>query len=166
MLLSRADTLTGTPLNDNFNALAGGDTLSGLGGNDYLYGGAGSDRLLGGVGNDVLAGGTERDFFQFAEFGNANADVIADFNPGTGGSSDRIELVRSVFTSLPLGTLPGGNFVANATGTATAVGHYVVYNNATGQLYYDADGNGAGAAQLIATLTGAPTLVPGNFIVI
>ena len=33
-----------------------------------------------------------------------------------------------------------------------------LYNTSTGQLYYDADGSGAGAAQLVATLDGAPAL--------
>src|SRR5207248_6512592 len=35
----------------------------------------------------------------------------------------------------------------------------IIYNTSTGQLFYDADGNGPGAAQLIATLEGAPPLV-------
>jgi serralysin len=42
----------------------------------------------------------------------------------------------------------------------------VVYNNATGQLFYDADGNGAGAAVLFATLQGHPALAASDFTVI
>jgi hypothetical protein len=34
----------------------------------------------------------------------------------------------------------------------------VTYNTSTGALYYDADGSGSGAAQLVATLTTHPTL--------
>ena len=42
----------------------------------------------------------------------------------------------------------------------------VVYNTTTGQLFYDADGNGAGAAMLFATLDGHPPIVAGDFTVI
>ena len=34
----------------------------------------------------------------------------------------------------------------------------IVYNSSNGQLFYDADGSGAGASQLIATFQGAPTV--------
>ena len=42
----------------------------------------------------------------------------------------------------------------------------VVYDSATGQLFYDADGSGSGAAQLIATLEGAPTLSATSIVII
>ncbi|HEX9433439.1 MAG TPA: hypothetical protein VF936_11715, partial [Burkholderiales bacterium] len=38
----------------------------------------------------------------------------------------------------------------------------LIYNTSTGQLYYDADGSGAGDAQLVATLQGAPALAAGD----
>ena len=41
-----------------------------------------------------------------------------------------------------------------------------VYNTSSGQLYYDADGSGAGGAQLVATLQGAAVLVAGDIWVI
>ena len=40
----------------------------------------------------------------------------------------------------------------------------VVYDSASGNLYYDADGSGSGAAQLIATLSGP--LAAGDIAVI
>ena len=42
----------------------------------------------------------------------------------------------------------------------------VVYNISTGNLYYDADGSGSGAAQLIATVQGAPAVAATDIMVI
>jgi Ca2+-binding RTX toxin-like protein len=42
----------------------------------------------------------------------------------------------------------------------------LVYNTSTGQLYYDADGSGGGAAQLVATLQGAPGVAAADIWVI
>jgi Ca2+-binding RTX toxin-like protein len=42
----------------------------------------------------------------------------------------------------------------------------VVYNSSTGALYYDADGSGAGAAVLVATLQGTPTVSATDITVI
>jgi hypothetical protein len=41
-----------------------------------------------------------------------------------------------------------------------------VYKTSTGRLYYDADGNGAGAAQLVATIQGAPAVAATDIWVI
>ena len=42
----------------------------------------------------------------------------------------------------------------------------LIYNTTTGQLYYDADGNGAGAPELVATLQGAPSIAATDLWVI
>ena len=63
-----------------------------------------------------------------------------------------------------LGALPAGAFTTGSA--ATTADHRVVYNQATGELYYDADGNGAGTAALFATLQGAPVLTASDFTVI
>ena len=44
--------------------------------------------------------------------------------------------------------------------------HTLRQNRATGGLYYDADGSGAGAAILLATITNMPVLTAGDFVVI
>ena len=62
-----------------------------------------------------------------------------------------------------------GALNANAFVTGTAAGDgddRIVYNSATGQLFYDADGSGAGAAVLFATLQGHPALAASDFQVI
>ncbi len=42
----------------------------------------------------------------------------------------------------------------------------LIYNTTTGQLYYDADGSGAGAPELVATLQGAPGVAASDIWVI
>ena len=45
------------------------------------------------------------------------------------------------------------NFRAAVGGDAADTNDYVLYDTATGNLFYDADGSGAGAKVLFATLT-------------
>ena len=95
--------------------------------------------------------------------GAGNVDTIVDFNP----AGDRIELHKSVFAALAVtGPLLSGYFRANATGTAQDANDHIVYDTVTGNLYYDADANGAGAAIHFATLTGVPSLSAANFVVV
>jgi len=42
----------------------------------------------------------------------------------------------------------------------------VIYNSSTGSLYYDADGSGSGAAQLIATVQNVPAVAATDIAVI
>jgi hypothetical protein len=41
----------------------------------------------------------------------------------------------------------------------------IVYDAVMGNLYYDADGTGAVAAKLFATLTGAPAITAADFFI-
>ena len=56
-------------------------------------------------------------------------------------------------------------FWASSTGTAHDADDRIIYNTTTRQIWYDADGNGAGAAQLIATLQSGATLVATDIVV-
>ena len=150
--------------NDSISGGAGNDTLSGNDGNDTLDGGLGNDRLGSGHLSD---GGTQgNDTFMFTVApGAANADVITDFNFG----ADRIVLDGSVHASSgPSGAFAAGDvrFWASGTGTAHDADDRVIYNTSNGQLWYDADGNGGGAAQLIATLEGAPGLTATDITIV
>ncbi|HYD14462.1 MAG TPA: hypothetical protein VEC11_16570, partial [Allosphingosinicella sp.] len=62
------------------------------------------------------------------------------------------------------GALDANAFVTGAA--AADASDRIIYNSLTGQLFYDADGNGAGAAVLFAIASGAPTLGAGDFVVI
>ena len=163
-------TLTGAAAidaagNDLANALAGNasaNRLDGGRGNDTLAGGDGDDTLIGGLGLDRLAGGAGADKFLFDKpLGAANADMILDFTRG----SDTILLENAVFRGLAAGALSAN---ALRLGTAAAdADDRLVYDPATGRLWYDADGTGAAAQILFATLDTPPaTLAASDFQVI
>jgi Ca2+-binding RTX toxin-like protein len=128
-----------------------------------LYGNAGANILNGGAGNDILTGFGGADSFAFTTALDAgNADLIADFASGV----DKLALDDAIFGA-GIGT--PGSFNANAffAGTAAHDGDdRIIYNSATGQLFYDADGNGGGAAILFATLQGNPAVTASDFTVI
>lgn len=105
---------------------------------DVLSGNAGSNLLNGGLGSDVLTGGLGRDAFDFAAaLGAANVDQITDFSV----TDDAIRLDNAIFTAL---TSTGVLFrTAFATGTAAGdADDRIIYNSASGVLYYGADGAG------------------------
>jgi Ca2+-binding RTX toxin-like protein len=144
----------------NFN-----DSLSGSVGAQNLAGQAGADTLTGGAGNDTLWGGTGNDAFVFNGMGTTNADRISDFASG----QDKVQLQNTAFTAIgAMGNFAAGDarFWASSSGTAHDANDRVLYNTTTGQLYYDADGNGGGAAQLIATLTNSPAIAATDIAVI
>ena len=165
-------TLTGSLAADGTgnaaaNSLLGNgaaNRLTGLAGNDTLNGGAGDDTLVGGAGADVLTGGTGADTFAFdLRETAANRDVIQDF----AHLVDHLAFDRAAFTqlaALPPGALDSAQL---ALGTAaTTAQHHFVYTQATGSLYYDADGLGGTAQVLIATFTNKPALTAADFLLI
>jgi Ca2+-binding RTX toxin-like protein len=137
-----------------------GLALTGNGFGQTIAGTAGADTLNGGGGNDVLIGGAGADRFAFTSaLGSGNVDAIADFQVGT----DRIGLASDVFAGVGA-TLDAGEFVA---GTAAAdADDRIIYNAASGQILYDADGNGSGAAVLFALVTPGTALTAASFEVI
>jgi len=135
--------------------------LTGNGFGQTLIGNNGANRLDGGAGGDALYGLGGADTFVFSTaFGATNVDVIGDFASGT----DKIALDDAVFTGLGLGNLAAGAFVIGTA--AQDADDRILYNPATGALYFDADGNGAGAAIQFAALIGAPAINAGDFILV
>ena len=152
-------------------ALTGGGAVSGTGndlantmvgnkGANSLSGGGGADRLSGGLGKDILSGGGGKDSFEFesAIDGGTNVDTISDFSV----ADDTIFLSRSVFTAIGVnGGLSAGAFV---TGTAAAdAGDRIIYDSASGRIFYDADGTGVVAAVLFARVTAGTSLTHADF---
>jgi Ca2+-binding RTX toxin-like protein len=150
--------------NAGANVLSGGggaDTLVGLGGNDTLYGGDGDDQLAGGLGADMLDGGAGADLLIFSDaLGGGNVDSVAGFTSG----QDRLFLENDVFTGLAAGSLAAGAFAAGTV--AADADDRIIYSAATGSLWFDVDGSGAGAAVLFATLTPGATLVASDIAVV
>jgi len=127
-----------------------------------IYANNGVNILNGGAGNDVLFGYGGADSFAFTTaLGAGNVDTIADFASG----SDRILLDDAVFAAIG----SPGALNANAFFAGTAAhdsDDRIIYDSATGNLFYDADGNGAGAAVLFANLSTHPVIAASDFMVI
>jgi len=163
-----ADRLTGTVGNNVLSGLGGNDTLTGSGGNDTLTASIGNDILRGGAGKDMLTGGTGLDKFDFiaALSATTNVDRITDFSV----TDDQMRLDNDYFTAFTQVnvalTTAAFNKGAGMT-TAQDASDRIIYNTTNGNLYYDADGTGAGTARLFATLTTHPgTLTAADFFIV
>lgn len=138
--------------------------LFGYTGRDNISGGDGHDTIFGGEDADTLTGGNGFDTFYFEALqSSAERDTITDF--GVGG--DQMFLPHEVFTGLgdvefPT-RLPTAYF--NAGTKAETADHHVIYNKATGILYYDPDGVGGEAQIQIALLSNKPTLSASDFLI-
>ncbi len=175
-----SDTLSGGTGNDYLDGYDGDDWMSGEAGSDSLYGDNGDDRMSGGTGNDslegqngndivrggagqdTLYGGSDIDQFVFeSALGAANADSIEDFEVDL----DKIMLDNDIFTALGApGTLAAARFRIGAN--AADASDRIIYDSATGNLYYDRDGTGGAAKVQFATLDTALALDAGDFRII
>jgi Ca2+-binding RTX toxin-like protein len=124
---------------------------------NWLEAGNGNDTLAGGAGNDTLVGSAQNDTYVFnVAPGEANADFIefqkVELPEFT--EVDHIVLDSAVMNELGAsGRLTDERFFAAAGATGGAdEDDRVIYDSDAGRLFYDADGSGAGGAQLIATL--------------
>ena len=143
---------------DFFNAtsIAYGVTIEnaiGGSGNDTIIGNAADNRLDGGVGNDTYTGAAGADTFVL----DKQLSVITDFAQG----EDLLGL-GSVYAALFTGGELKDGVLVNAV-AATLLTDRLVYNGATGALYYDANGSGAGLQTHIATLATGLTLDADDF---
>jgi Ca2+-binding RTX toxin-like protein len=129
---------------------------------NYIIGNDGANVLNGGAGSDVLNGRGGADMFAFTDaLGATNVDLVIDFV----GGSDRLALDDAIFAGIGTpGAFSAGAFVVGTQ--AADADDRIIYDQATGRLFYDADGSSAGAAVLFATLSGNPTLSASDFAVI
>ncbi len=153
------NNLVGNVANNSLYGFDGADELNGQGGDDLLFGGNGDDVLDGSSGTDTLTGAAGADTFAFStSLGPSNVDTIVGFSV----ADDTIELAQSVF-SMSVGALDANAFVIGAA--AADADDRIVYNSSTGQLFYDADGNGAGAQVLFAVMAPGLALTSADFII-
>ncbi len=151
-------TLTGaSPINGTGNGLI--NTITGNAANNQLNGGAGNDTINGGIGIDSLTGGIGNDIFRFTTTGQI--DTVTDYNV----VNDTIQLENAIFTKLTTtGTLAAAQFRIGAQ--AADSNDFIVYNNITGALSYDANGNGVGAMVTIAMIGAGLNMTNADIVVI
>lgn len=164
------DSLNGGYGNDVMSGEDGRDLITGGVGNDLVFAGSGADWVDGGEGNDTISGGSDRDTMK----GGAGSDVfvfedlpsledvdrILDFET----YCDSIFLNYSVFGKPSIAALSGDFFAANVGGVAVSSSDRVIYDTATGKVYYDSDGSGSGERILFAILNHSLNLTMENFL--
>ncbi|WP_430464806.1 calcium-binding protein [Tabrizicola sp.] len=156
------DTLVGGSGSDILRGGTGADRLLGEGGNDKLFGDTGADVLLGGTGRDTLIGGTGidtltggagADVFAFNHTGATNREIITDFL----AVDDALHFNNDVFTAFNyVGGLRPADFV-RGTNALDAADRFI-YQQSTGNLWYDRDGSGSATKVLVAELRDGTTL--------
>lgn len=135
------------------DAGAGADTVTGNGQ---------ANLINGGLGNDVLTGGLGADLFRFdtALSKTDNVDRITDFSV----VDDTFQLDDAVFRKLAAGALKAADFVTGSKALDSS--DRIVYNSTTGDIFYDADGSGSGAAVLFAKVAAGTALTSADFLII
>ncbi|MCC5643630.1 calcium-binding protein [Nostoc sp. CHAB 5824] len=137
------------------------DLILGGNENDTINGGGGNDTLIGGNGNDSLIGGSGTDTFAFNSF-NEGIDEIYDFN----ATNELIRVSAAGFGGgLSIGSLQTSQFSIGASATTST--QQFIYNNVTGALFFDQDGNASAFTQVqFGQLSSGLSLTTNNFVVV
>jgi serralysin len=130
-----------------------GNTVRGNAGANILNGAGGDDELTGLAGQDTFA-------FDTALDAATNLAVIADFSV----ADDTIQLENDIFFGLATGTLAANQFVIAAA--AQDADDRIVYDAATGALFFDSDGAGGAAAVQFADVGAGLALTNLDFLVV
>ena len=123
-----------------------------------IHGDAGANFIHGGRSFDTMSGHGGADTFAFTT-GLPEHNWILDFVPGT----DKIVLDDAIINGLSLGAVPSAAFVKGTH--ATSPSHRIIYNPATGNLFFDQDGSG-GANQLIFATVGTNLDIQSSDIIV
>lgn len=157
-----SNVISGGGGNDTITGLGGNDTLKGDAGDDKISGGTGNDKIYGGLGKDILTGDSGADSFVFdTKPASANIDTISDFSV----KDDTILLDHDIFTKAgAVGHLGSAAFYVGSA--AHDASDRIIYDKTNGKLWYDADGNGSGAAVQLAVLNKNLALTAADFDII
>jgi serralysin len=129
---------------------------------ENAVGGSGADILIGNNAANSLTGGAGADRFVFNAVGSV--DTVTDFVSGI----DKLAFDNAVFTRAGAdGALAAGALRAGAGLTrGLDADDRIVFDTATGDLYYDQDGFGSGAAVKVAHLDGVGALSVADVMVV
>jgi Ca2+-binding RTX toxin-like protein len=157
-------TFVNHTLGTNFEnlELTGAGNANGTGNTqaNFIFGNSGNNFIDGKEAADMLSGGLGLDNFVFSTaLGAANIDTISDFTV----ADDTIRLENAIFAALPVGFLAVAAFHSGAS--AADAGDRIIYNSATGALFYDADGLGGAAQVRFATLSTGLAMTNADFFV-
>ncbi len=151
--------------NDVIRGNPAANALFGWGGNDSLDGAGGADVLRGGTGVDTLTGGTGDDTFRFSALTECG-DLITDF-AGNLGNNDRFQITAAAFGGgLVAGVLAANQFITRADNLAQDADDRFIFNTTDRTLWFDADGNGAGAAVMVADLQAGAVVTAADILLI
>lgn len=127
----------------------GNDTLLGGGNNDILSGGKGNDILQGGAGKNTLIGSEGKDIFILDNPIKNRINIITDFVVKT----DKIVVSAANFGGglTPDKVINVNQFTIGSS--AQDVSDRFIYNNKTGSLFFDVDGNDESKQIMIANLS-------------
>ena len=144
------------------NARIGSDKLSNI---ENVIAGNYADTITGSKASNILTGGTGNDTFVFNTPLDAttNVDTITDFSGG-----DKIALSKSIFKAFAKDKTIATEQLVYGDKTIEN-DDYLIYDQAAGKLYYDADGSGTKSKPIQIAIIGTdthPTLTAADFTII
>jgi Ca2+-binding RTX toxin-like protein len=157
--------LTGNASDNFIVGNSGSNVIKGGAGNDLLVGAGGIDTLDGGAGEDSLYGagevtggaGTDQFFFDNSVDGIFASIKVTDFAPGI----DKIVLNGEFLFGVPIHGQPSAeSFYLGSE--AHSDSDRLIYDQATGNLYFDSDGTGADTQDLIGSFTAGTALTAAD----
>ena len=127
---------------------------------DKIVGSATNAHVYGGLGSDTFSGSSGVEYIHFdTAIGNGDADTLLLFN----SMKDKVVLHHDIFEQIGVGTLTSTAFVKGTT--AADADDRIIYDSATGSLYYDADGSGSAQQILFAHITPTSGFGAANFVI-